>query len=225
MPMTLRTTALLLALLPAFALAQTTSPQAPAKPAGAQPRPALVSRPSLEPVQQAFLASRAPSVHVVLVLEYDANGVPTGFALDPPSGNAGLDAAILEWGRQVRLTPGKAGRGRLPFDLINDELDGALPVPPDLKPIPADRIALRPSLQPLSQALGAAGAASARYEFLLFFDADGRVIDAAIAAGARNDGVDRNAVEWARQVRLKPGAAGAGRFTVDVLASGNARTP
>lgn len=207
------------------ALAQQTPPPAPPKPANTQPRASIVSRPSIEPVQQAFLASRIRSVRPVLVIDYDASGVPTGFRLDPPSGNAELDAAIIEWGRQVRLTPGKAGTGRLPFDLVNDELDASLPVPANVKPIAADRIALRPPLQPLSQALVAAGGSSTRYEFLLFFDAEGRVIDASIASGARSDGVDRSALEWARQVRLKPGAAGAGLLRVDVLGASGARTP
>jgi outer membrane biosynthesis protein TonB len=211
--------------LPVAAAAQTPPPPAPPKSANTQPRASLISRPSLEPVQQAFLASRIRSVKAVLVVDYDANGVPTGLRLDPPSGNAELDAAIIEWGRQARVTPGKAGSGRLPFDLSNDELDAALPVPADVKPIAADRIALRPPLQPLSQALVAAGGSSARYEFLLFFDAEGRVIDASIVSGARSDGVDRSALEWARQVRLKPGAAGAGLLRVDVLGSGGARTP
>lgn len=204
---------------------QSPTPATPAKPASTQPRASIVSRPSIEPVQQAFLASRIRSVRPVLVIDYDASGVPTGFRLDPPSGNAELDAAIIEWGRQVRLSPGKAGTGRLPFDLVNDELDVALPVPANVKPIAADRIALRPPLQPLSQALVAAGGSSARYEFLLFFDAEGQVIDASIASGARGDGVDRSALEWARQVRLKPGAAGAGLLRVDVLGSSGGRTP
>lgn len=216
------------ALSSAAVLAQQTpapAPTKPEKPANAQPRASIVSRPSIEPVQQAFLASRIRSVRPVLVIDYDANGVPTGFRLDPPSGNAELDAAIIEWGRQVRLSPGKAGTGRLPFDLVNDELDASLPVPANVKPIAADRIALRPPLQPLSQALVAAGGSSARYEFLLFFDAEGRVIDVSIGSGARGDGVDRSALEWARQVRLKPGAAGAGLLRVDVLGSGGARAP
>ncbi|MFZ5638285.1 MAG: hypothetical protein ACOY82_17040 [Pseudomonadota bacterium] len=222
--MNLRIAAVCLALLPVFASAQNPSP--PQRPApAATSRPSLISRPSLEPVQQAFLATGMSSVRPVLVITYDANGVPTHLELDPPSGSTALDTAIVEWGRQVRLTPGKAGTGRLPFDLANDEIGDTVAAAPEIKSLPADRIALRPPLQPLSQALGAAGASSARYEFLLFFDAQGRVIDASIAAGARNDAVDRAAIEWARQVRLKPGSAGAGRLSVDVLAAGGGQAP
>jgi hypothetical protein len=223
--MNLRIAVVCLALLPLFASAQNPPPSPRPGSAATSSRPSLISRPSLEPVQQAFLASGMSSVRPVLVIAYDANGVPTHLELDPPSGNTALDAAIVEWGRQVRLTPGKAGSGRLPFDLVNDEIGDTAAAAPEIKPLSADRIAVRPPLQPLSQALGAAGASSARYEFVLFFDAEGRVIDASIAAGARNDTVDRSAIEWARQVRLKPGTAGAGRLTVDVLAAGGARAP
>jgi outer membrane biosynthesis protein TonB len=188
---------------------------APAKPAAPAARASIIVRPSLEPVQQAFLAARMPSVRPVLVISYDANGVPTNLELDPPSGNTEVDVAILEWGRQVRLSPGRAGQGRVPINLIADSDDSAVSTE-RVPEIASDRIALRPPLQPAIEALDAAGGGIATYDLMLFYAGNGDVIDASIAAGARGDGVDRAVLAWARQLKLKPGSAGAGRLRVDV---------
>ena len=84
-------------------------------------RAAILSRPSLDPVAKAFIASGIEITRPVLVIEYDADGTPLKVSLDPASGNAALDEAILTWGRQVKLKPaiaGEPGTGRMPFDLV-----------------------------------------------------------------------------------------------------------
>ncbi len=87
----------------------------------AQTRVSLTVTPSMAPVTQAISASGMSDAKAVLVLDYDADGVPVNLALDPASGNEELDRAILAWGREARVTPGKGGTGRLPFNLMVDQ--------------------------------------------------------------------------------------------------------
>ncbi len=86
-------------------------------------RAEILSRPPLDPVARAFIASGIKMTRPMLVIEYDADGTPIKVSLDPASGNAALDEAILTWGRQVKLKPailGEPGTGRMPFDLVVD---------------------------------------------------------------------------------------------------------
>ena len=109
--------ALALACLSASAFAQA----APALPPGAAPAKAsLVERPSLDAVTTAFAISGLNAVDTWLDIDYDANGTPTRVTLGKSTGADYLDNAIVSWGQRVKLRPGKAGSGRLPFKLTSD---------------------------------------------------------------------------------------------------------
>jgi len=201
---------------PTVALGQTPPPPAPPSPGSSEPRPVLVSRPSYEPVQEALRASRIERVRVGLVVAYDAKGVPIDLSLDPPSGNAEVDLAIIEWGRKARLKPGKAGSGRILFELMNDEYISPAPIDGDTAKIPAERFALRPPTQPVAQALSDAGLPKTLFEFIVFYSAEGAVIDVTLTRASGQTEVDRAASQWARGLRFKPGAAGAGLVSVEI---------
>lgn len=180
----------------------------------ASDRVSMVSRPSLEPIQKAFAASGMRSARPVLVIDYDDKGTPTAVHLDPTSGNAALDQAILDWGRAVKLTPGKAGNGRMPFSLV-DEDDGGIPAgkdPATFPEIKSEQFAVRPSMQPISRAVAAANFDDASAVLALAYDAAGRVTEVQMLRSSGSIAVDAAIIDWTRHLLLKPGAAGYGRL-------------
>lgn len=197
--------------------AQTVPPPPPAPPPSeqAEARPALVVRPSLAPVAQAFNASGLAKARPVLVMTYDAQGVVTAAVLTTASGNDALDQAILVWGRAARVSPGKAGKGSLPFDLVNDEAVPATPIDVDARTLPeiqSAQIAFRPPLSTVHDAVASAGIADATAQLMLAYDADGRVTEVQVIDSSGSLSIDAAIRNWATHVRLKTTAAGAGRL-------------
>lgn len=184
-------------------------------PAQDEARPGLVVRPSLAPVEAAFQASGLAQARPVLTVTYDAQGVVTDAVLKTPSGNAALDQAVLDWGRAARLSPGKAGSGSLPFDLVNDEALPATPIDVDAKTLPEiqyTQIASRPSLGAIQKAVADARVVKADAELLLVYDGDGRITGVQVLDSSGSLAIDAAIREWASQVRLKTTVAGAGRL-------------
>lgn len=181
----------------------------------AESRPALVVRPSVAPVEEAFKASGLAQVRPVLVVTYDAQGVVTDAVLQTPSGNDALDQAIVAWGRAVRLTPGKAGVGKLPFDLVNENLLPAPPVDVDAKTLPEiqhTQILSQPSLRAIQKAVADARVVKADAELLLVYDDGGRVTGVQVLDSSGSLAIDAAIRDWASQLQLKTDGAGAGRL-------------
>lgn len=191
------------------------SPSPAPAPAANESRPRLVVRPSVAPVEEAFKASGLAQVRSVLVVTYDAEGVVTDVALQAPSGNAALDRAIVTWGRAVRLMPGKAGRGRLPFDLVNESLLPPALIDVNARTLPeiqSAQIAFRPPLATIHDAVASAGIADAAAQLMLAYDADGRVTEVQVIDSSGSLAIDAAIRNWATHVRVKTTAAGAGRL-------------
>jgi periplasmic protein TonB len=96
-------------------------PAPPSPPAPSAPprntddlRASICSKPSLAPLQAA--AGRAGgSTDLVLALTFQADGTVTDVSIAKSSRNRDLDRAAQTWARKVKLCPGAAGTGRLPF--------------------------------------------------------------------------------------------------------------
>lgn len=207
---------ILLVLLAFGTFAEQTRPAASHVPS-AQARSSMVSRPPLEPVQLIFEASGMKSSNPVLVLEYDDAGVPVNVALEPASGNESLDQAILEWGRQVRMAPGKAGTKRLPFDLI----DGAAEKSENPSDIHFPEIAVTdlvrvPPMQPIGQAMSRQKIHFASVQLLIEYDASGKVFSARLEQSTGNDSLDSAFIDWAKRLKIKSGESGKGRFPLEI---------
>jgi len=177
--------------------------------------PSLVSHAPLDAVEKAFAASGMPSAHPKLAVDYDDKGVPTRLRLEPGSGNDALDQAILEWGRALRLSPGKAGTGRLPFDLKVEEDEGSIPLgkdPATFAEIKSEQFAVKPSLEPVHRAVAAAGFDDANAVLALAYDAAGRVTDVQMLRSSGSIAVDAAIIDWTKHLLFKPGTAGYGRL-------------
>lgn len=174
----------------------------------------MLSPPSIDPVQQAFFASGMKSAKPVLAIDYDAEGVPLKLALEPASGNETLDQAILAWGRQLRLTPGKPGTGRVPFD-FSSESDDSSPSLHATGNADADlrqRIVKAPSLMSMMRTFTDTNLSDVSTELLIDYDAEGNVVDVRLAAPTRSGALDKALLQWGKQLKLMPGAAGSGRL-------------
>jgi outer membrane biosynthesis protein TonB len=77
----------------------------------------LARRPSLVPVFKALASSNISEAHAELLVEYNMQGDITDVRFLKSAGNGSVNKAILEWAKRVKLIPGEAGRGRLPFDM------------------------------------------------------------------------------------------------------------
>lgn len=184
---------------------------------GESARVSLLVRPSLEPVQQAFVASGMKNVKAALVVTYDADGSPTNLEFDPASGNAALDRAIIDWGRQIRLTPGKAGIGRLPFNLIEDSnVDSSTSTNDGIPELNISDFVKKPTLQPVIEVMVDSNISKAVVQLLIEYDAAGKVPVASLARSTGSDALDKVLVEWAKGLRHKPGKAGKGRMPLDL---------
>jgi TonB family protein len=80
----------------------------------------LAFKPSMHPLFRAAAASARGRASAELEVDYDATGTVTAIRMIRPSGSRALDAAVLAWARDMRLQPGTAGTGRLPFDFTVD---------------------------------------------------------------------------------------------------------
>lgn len=193
------------------------TPPAASPVSSAQARSSMVSRPSLESVQRVFEASGMKVSNPVLVLGYDDAGVPVEVMLDPLSGNELLDQAILEWGRQVRFAPGKAGIKRLPFDLIGGGTEKT-ENPPDIHSpeIAAADLVRVPPMHPIGQVMSSQKIYFASVQLLIEYDANGKVSSARLEQSTGNNALDSAFINWARRLKIKSGAAGKGRFPVEI---------
>ncbi len=180
--------------------------------APAIPRVSLAYRPALKAVQEAFVASGLDSVASVLVVDYDAKGVILNVFFDKASGDEALDRAILDWGKQARVTPGVAGRGKLPFRLVNGDTSSA----PKTDEVPIismhDMGVNKPSLVPVMQAMARSNVSKADVEIMLDYNAFGDVTHAEFTKKSGITTVDQAILKWVKQLKLKPGAAGTGRL-------------
>lgn len=80
----------------------------------------LAYRPSMQPLLRVVADSGRGRAYAEVEIDYDAGGTVTAVRLVRFSGHGGLDKAILDWSRQIRLKPGAAGTGRLPFEFTRD---------------------------------------------------------------------------------------------------------
>jgi len=175
----------------------------------------LVAQPEDPAILKAFLASGLDSAKPELVIDYDAKGVPTRLALAPASGDDALDEAILAWGRQLRLSPGKAGRGHVPFDL-STKTD----VPSSHYPLNVAVLDFRtqvvkaPSLEPITRAFGHTNLTRVAAELIIDYNASGDVVDARMVEHTMSASLDKDLVAWAKRIKLKAGQAGTARVPI-----------
>lgn len=184
--------------------------------AGDSARVTLPSRSAGKTVEQVFFHSGMKSAKPVLVVDHDAEGVPVKLALDPPSGNEALDQAILAWGSQIRLTPGKIGTGRIPFD-FSSEIDEASPSPygTDSFRIDFQRLVLKaPSLTPLMNIFKRTNLSKVSTELLIDYDVEGDVVAASLSTTTNSGGLDKALLTWAKGLKFKPGVAGSWRLPI-----------
>lgn len=80
----------------------------------------LAFRPSMQPLFQAVAASARGRASAEVEVDYDAAGTVTAIRMIRSSGSRALDGAVVAWARRMRLQPGAAGTGRLPFDFTLD---------------------------------------------------------------------------------------------------------
>jgi outer membrane biosynthesis protein TonB len=76
----------------------------------------LAFKPSLNTVLRDFASTRLSEAFAEVHVDYDSAGKVTATRLAVPSGNGSLDNAILAWTKRIKLKPGVAGTGRLPFE-------------------------------------------------------------------------------------------------------------
>lgn len=206
--MTSRLPAILLSLLAPLASAESPSAERAAASPVARPSsvPAhgadLKTRPDIALIREAFDASGLAEANAVLVVDHDAEGVPTALRLEPGSGHEALDQAMLGWGRGLRYAPGAAGTARLPL-----RFSAPLPAPE----IAFERILKHPPMRILQQAVVRHGR-SASFEVLIDYDAEGRVTAARLMRSSGDQAFDRTVLAWINAIRLRPGAAGTGRL-------------
>ncbi|MFZ5638284.1 MAG: energy transducer TonB family protein [Pseudomonadota bacterium] len=80
----------------------------------------LAFRPSMQPLFRAVAASARARAGAEVEVDYDASGTVTAIRMIRSSGSRALDGAVVDWARRMRLQPGAAGTGRLPFDFTLD---------------------------------------------------------------------------------------------------------
>ena len=182
-----------------------------------QASPSSPSRPYSQSVQQAFFASGLKSAKPVLRVEYDAAGVPVKLALKPASGDQALDEAILEWGRQLRLPPGKAGKGRLPFDLSSEKAEPPqTPYGANIMRIDFEgRVVKAPSFDPVLRTFGGTNLSRASTELLIDYDIDGNVVDVRLTKPTLSGALDKAMLKWAKRLKFKAGSAGSWRLPMN----------
>lgn len=80
-------------------------------------RAMVVEKPSLQPVLRAIADSNLSTADAEIELDYTAAGDVTAVRLVKTSTVGEIDKAILAWAEKLKLKPGIAGTGRLPFKL------------------------------------------------------------------------------------------------------------
>lgn len=184
-------------------------PPPPASPVEADDRVSILSRPSLEPVETAFKASGLRIAEPVLLITYDANGIPTNIDIVKSSRDRALDRAILYWAMHIRIATKAAGMGRLPFSFINEAW------PEDAGSIPEIKIAdlaFKPSLEMVLRRFASTQSSEASAEVHVDHDDTGAVIAVRLVESSGNAGLDQAILAWTKRIRLKPGTVGTGRL-------------
>ena len=183
-------------------------PAATSRP-GAPPL-SVVARPSFTPIVEALRKADKTGLRAVAVVTYDAAGVVQTVRLDPGTGVQAVDDAILSWCKAMRLTPGTAGEGRVPFNLaVEDSLAASLAELPEIR---AEDFVDRPPMKDLTHTFVKTGRRSASLEVAVEYSADGAVTHAEVIRSSGNVVLDKAAIEWTGRVRLRPGTAGRGRL-------------
>jgi TonB family protein len=199
-------------LLGAMAHAQTPPPapqQLPPSPVEDVARVSILSRPSLEPVEAAFKASGLRIAEPVLLITYDADGLPTNIDIVKSSRDRALDRAIVDWAKQIRIATKAAGMGRIPFSFINDSLPDDAGSIPEIK---VAELAFKPSLETVLRRFMSAPMSEASAVAHVDHDDTGRVTAVHLVQSSGNAALDQAILAWTKRIKLKPGAAGTGRL-------------
>lgn len=77
----------------------------------------VVEKPSLRPVIKAMADSSLSKADAEIVIDYNAAGDVTAVRITKTSRSGAIDKAIVAWAEKLKLKPGVAGTGRLPFKL------------------------------------------------------------------------------------------------------------
>lgn len=77
----------------------------------------VVEKPSLRPVIKAMADSNLSKADAEIVIDYNAAGDVTAVRITKTSRSGAIDKAIVAWAEKLKLKPGVAGTGRLPFKL------------------------------------------------------------------------------------------------------------
>ena len=184
-------------------------PPPPPSPVEGDARVSILSRPSLEPVEAAFKASGLRIAEPVLLITYDADGLPTDIDIVKSSRNRALDRAIVDWAKQIRIATRAAGMGRIPFSFINDSL------PDDAGSIPEIKVAeltFKPSLEMVLRRFASTPMSAASAEVHVDHDDTGAVTAVRLVRFSGNAALDEAILAWTKRIKLKPGAAGTGRL-------------
>lgn len=80
-------------------------------------RTTVVEKPSLQPVLRAIADSSLSRANAEVELDYSASGDITAVRLVKTSTVDAIDRAIVAWATKLKLKPGVAGTGRLPFEM------------------------------------------------------------------------------------------------------------
>lgn len=75
----------------------------------------VVEKPPMRPVLQAMANSNLSKADAEIVIDYNAAGDVTAVRVTKTSSVSSIDNAIVEWAGKLKLKPGVAGTGRLPF--------------------------------------------------------------------------------------------------------------
>lgn len=191
----------------------------------------LVSRPPLGPIQAAFAASALEHAEPRLFIDFDVNGVPANISLNRTSGDEILDHAIVDWARQLKVTPGRAFSGALPFVLSTEpeskevsygvvsEVDPSSLMPlVTVHALTLEALAYRPPLSSLVGEFARSKLSDALIDVELDQDADGAVVGVRLNRLTPSESLDATVVDWCRYVRIWPGKAGMSRLSFRLIA-------
>jgi TonB family protein len=204
--------ALILLLLPALAIAQSTPPASPASQPQQQRLPEIVYMPSTAPMAQTLRRLRLSGAEAILEVTIDERGLPTVVRVRRGTGKQDLDNSIVAWAKRVRFTPGAAVTGVLPV-VIGEPPERTPPTetdatesgpPPELREIDLSGVTRRPSLMPMKRELIFAGAADAMIACMLGHDGTGDVKIALPEETSPNRVFDEAIALWCRRLVVQP---------------------
>lgn len=211
--MRFRLSSLILLLLPALAIAQSTPTAAPIPPTEPPQRPLeIVYMPPTEPMALTMKRLRLPGVEALLEVVIDERGLPTSVRIRRGTGKQDMDNSIVAWGKRIRFTPGAAVSGVLPV-VIGDPPRRPQAVeppaaesgpPPELREIDLSGVTRRPSLMPLKRELVFAGAADAMIACMLGHDGTGDVKIAIPEESSPTPAFDKAIALWCRRLVVPP---------------------